>query len=105
RWLNEHVPANAVIFARHATNSLLYYTDLTFVRSDHAVAQSPGFFADIAREGRPIYALNYWWEGHGKEDAGPNSRGQERPNLPGSGKQVTVLWDDEIHIWQWSPEP
>lgn len=104
RWLVEHVPANAVIFARHATNSLLYYTDFTFVRSDHSLAQSPEFLAAIAREGRPIYALNYWWEGHGKEDAGPGSRGQGRPKLPGQWKQIAVLWDDEIHIWQWSPD-
>jgi hypothetical protein len=104
RWLTEHVPSNAVVFARHATNSLLYYTDLTFVRSDHALAQSPEFFTDLARAGRPIYALNYWWEGYGVADGGPG-RGQGRPKLPGRWQQVAVLWDDEIHIWQWSPEP
>lgn len=104
RWLTEHVPANAVVFARHATNSLLYYTDLTFVRSDHAMAQSPEFYADLARAGRPLFALNYWWEGYGAADGGPG-RGQGRPKLPGHWKQVAVLWDDEIHIWQWSPEP
>ncbi len=104
RWLAAHAPSNAVVFARHATNSLLYYTDLTFVRSDHALAQSPEFFTDIARAGRPIYALNYWWEGHGTADGGPG-RGQGRPKLPGQWKQIAVLWGDEIHIWQWSPDP
>jgi hypothetical protein len=104
RWLAAHVPPNAVVFARHATNSLLYYTDLTFVRSDHPLAQTPGFLADIARAGHPIYALNYWWEGHGAADGGPG-RGQGRPALPGNWKQIAVLWDDEIHIWQWSPAP
>jgi hypothetical protein len=103
RWLTGHVPPNAVIFARHATNSLLYYTDLTFVRSDHAVAQSPEFLAKIANAGRPIYALNYWWEGYGAADGGPG-RGQGRPKLPGRWKQIAVLWGDEIHIWQWFPE-
>jgi hypothetical protein len=106
RWLAGHVPSNAVVFARHATNSLLYYTDLTFVRSDHARAQSPGFFSDLARTGRPIYALTYWWEDHGVVDPragdtpGPD-RG--RPLLPGSWKQIAVLYDNEIHVWQWSP--
>jgi hypothetical protein len=106
RWLAAHVPPNAVIFARHATNSLLYYTDLTFVRSDHAKAKSPGFFADIASTGRPIYALNYWWEDHGvvdprAEDKPGPDRG--RPTLPGNWKRIAALCDDEIHVWQWSP--
>lgn len=104
RWLNEHVPANAVVFAKHATNSLLYYTDLTFVRSDYAPAQSPEYFAALARAGRPVYALNYWWEGHGAADGGPG-RGQGRPTLPGNWQQIAVLWDDEMHVWQWSPAP
>lgn len=103
RWLTQHVPKNSVILARHATNSLLYYTDFTFVRSDHELAKSPDFYRDLARAGRPVYALNYWWEGHGKEDTGPG-RGQGRPKLPGRWKPVIVLWDDEIHIWQWSPD-
>jgi hypothetical protein len=107
RWLAGHVPPNAVVFARHATNSLLYYTDLTFVRSDHAKAQSPGFFADIARTGRPIYALNYWWEDRGVVDPGTGDRpGPTRghPTLPGNWKRIAVLCDEEIHVWQWVPE-
>ena len=75
---------------------------VTFVRSDHAQAQSPEFLAALARAGRPVYALNYWWEGHGAEDGGPG-RGQGRPMLPGNWKQIAVLWDDEMHVWQWSP--
>jgi len=106
RWLAAHVPPNAVIFARHATNSLLYYTDLTFVRSDHAKAQSPGFIADISRTGRPVYAINYWWEDHGVVDPRAEDKpGPDRghPTLPGNWKRIAALHDDEIHVWQWSP--
>jgi hypothetical protein len=101
-WLKDHVPANAVIFAKHATNSLLYYTDLTFVRADHPRAQSPEYLAALARTSRPVYALNYGWEGHGKEATRPG-RGEGRPLLPGTWTKVVTLWGDEVHIWQWSP--
>ena len=106
RWLAAHVPPDAVIFARHATNSLLYYTDLTFVRSDHDKAQSPEFFAAIARTGRPIYAFNYWWEDHDGEPGADDHPGPDRgrPRLPGTWKRIAVLYDQEIHVWQWSPE-
>jgi hypothetical protein len=106
RWLAAHVPPDAVIFARHATNSLLYYTGLTFVRSDHDKAQSPEFFAAIARTGRPIYALNYWWEDHSGEPRADDHPGPDRgrPRLPGNWKRIAVLHGEEIHVWQWSPE-
>ncbi|HWA26840.1 MAG TPA: hypothetical protein VG734_14370 [Lacunisphaera sp.] len=103
RWVAEHVPANAVVFARHATNSLLYYTDLTFVRADHARAKSPAFLADIARTGRPIYALNYWWEDRVEDPTinDPPGPDRGRPLLPGDWKHVAALCDNEIHVWQW----
>ena len=100
QWLAQHVRPDAVIFAREANNSLFYYTDLTFVRSDHPKAQSPEFLADVARTGRPIYALNYWWEGHGHE--GEPGRGEGRPTLPGKWTQIATLEGDELHIWQWT---
>ena len=100
-WLQEHAPANAVVFAKHATNSLLYYTGLTFIRSDHPSARSPEFLASLARTGRPVYALNYWWEGHGQE-GGPG-RGQGRPDLPGTWTRVVTLRGDELHVWRWTP--
>jgi hypothetical protein len=81
----------------------LGWADLTFVRSDHPKAQTPEFFTAIAQTGRPIYALNYWWEGHGQE-GGPG-RGEGRPTLPGTWTQLVTLWGDELHVWQWTPAP
>jgi hypothetical protein len=102
-WAREHLPANAVVFARHATGSLMYYTDLTFVRSDYAPAKSPEFFARLAKTGRPIYALNYHWERPGYR--WESGLGDGYPGLPGKWEHLASLWDGQIHAWAWHPDP
>jgi len=100
-WAREHLPPNAVVFAHHAAGSLRYYTDLTVVRSDHDKAQSVRFFDDIARTGRPIYALTYHWERRGFKWG--NGLGDGYPDLPGAWEEIAVLRGGEIHAWAWHP--
>ncbi|HVS53463.1 MAG TPA: hypothetical protein VHD62_14000 [Opitutaceae bacterium] len=97
-WAREHLPANAVVFAKHATGSLFFYTDLVFVRTDHAFAQSPEFLTRIAVAGRPIYALTYHWETRGYEWG--HGRGSGRPDLPGEWKHIASIWEGELTVWQ-----
>jgi hypothetical protein len=103
RWVRDHVPANAVVFAKHATGSLWHYTDLPFIRSDHEKAQKPALHDQLERAGRPIYAMTYHWEtanyvwGHG--------RGSGYPDLPGTWDRVTILWDADVMVWKRRPSP
>ncbi|OHE89504.1 MAG: hypothetical protein A3G75_11420 [Verrucomicrobia bacterium RIFCSPLOWO2_12_FULL_64_8] len=94
RWAGEHFPANAVVFATHATPSLMYYTDLVFVRFDHEkVRRSPDFVERVARTGRPVHALLYRWEG----------RGDGRPDLPGEWDLLATIGDGEVFAWALRP--
>lgn len=100
-WLRDHAPANAIVLARHASNSVWHYTDFQLVRPDHAAVQEPDFLPQLARLGRPIYSINQHWErkdfqwGHGKGDG--------RPNLPGDWERLAVLWEGEYVVWRWHP--
>jgi len=100
-WAREHLPKNAVVFARHATGSLMYYTDLTMVRADHPKAKTLEFFQQIAATGRPIYALNYHWER--RDYHWENGQGDGRPDLPGAWEEIAVLRGGELHFWKWHP--
>jgi hypothetical protein len=100
RWAGEHLPANAVVLAKPATNPLWYYTDLTFVRSDHPkVRQSPEFLQRIVEDGRPVYALTYHWEQRDFKWDG-DRRGTGYPDLPGTWERIAALWEKEIYIWK-----
>lgn len=98
RWAKDHLPKNAVIFGKHETGSLMYYTDLPFVRTDTPLARDPATYAVLARAGRPIYAITFHWEtpgftwGHGK--------GNGFPALPGTWTQIAALDDNEVHVWK-----
>lgn len=100
-WAQAHLPANAVVFAKHATGSLTYYTPLLFVRSDLPPDQTPEFLAALARTGRPVFALLYHWEGRGYDPMG--HPGDGRPDLPGDWERVAALWDNEVYVWAWHP--
>lgn len=105
QWVQDHLPANAVVFAKPATNPLWYYTHLTFVRSDHPkVRQSPAFFREITQAGRPIYALTYHWEERDFKWDG-DRRGSGYPDLPGTWDRVAALWEKEIYVWKQTALP
>jgi hypothetical protein len=103
RWLRDHVPADAVVFAKPATNPLMYYTDFVFVRSDHpAVRDSPAWFERLAQAGRPIYALTYHWEARGL-DRVHDAHGDGHPDLPGDWERVAAVWEDDLFVWRQRP--
>ena len=62
-WLQQHLPANAVVAAMQPSGAVFYYTDYTFVRWDMI---APADFQRIARAcsaaGRPVYAVLYPFE-------------------------------------------
>ena len=101
-WLRDHIPANAVVFAKHITGSLFYYTDLTFVRLDYEPAlNSTAIYERIEAAGRPIYAMTCHWEtpgytwGHG--------RGTGYPGLPGNWERIAALGEGDFLVWRWHP--
>lgn len=100
-WLNEHAPADAIVLARHASNSVWHYTNFLLVRPDQAAVREPDFLLRLARTGRPIYSINQHWErknfewGHGKGDG--------LPDLPGDWERLAVLWEGEYIVWRWHP--
>lgn len=101
-WMREHLPSNAVVFAKPMTNSLMYYTDFSFVRSDHPLARSPAFVERLAAAGRPIHAVTFHWEERGfKWGAG---RGSGYPDLPGRWERRMVLCEGEVLVWTWRPD-
>jgi hypothetical protein len=101
-WARDHLPADAVVFARHATGSLMYYTSLTFVRTDRPEAKdSPVLFERIARAGRPVYAITYHWETRGFR--WENAPGSGYPDLPGTWDRVASLWDGDVFVWKQRP--
>jgi hypothetical protein len=100
-WVRDHVPANAVVFAKHATGSLFHYTELPFIRTDHEkVRTSTEIFDQLERAGRPIYALTYHWETAGYTWVG---RGSGYPDLPGTWDRVVALWDADVMVWKRRP--
>ncbi len=100
-WLNERAPANAIVFARHASNAVWHYTDFQLVRPDREAARTPEFWAQLARTGRPIFALNQHWEQRGFEWG--HGKGEGRPDLPGDWERLAVLWEGEYVVWRWHP--
>jgi hypothetical protein len=87
-----------VVFAKHATGSLWYDTDLQFVRSDHeAVRCSSEFFARVVATGRPVYALNDYWE---TREIDAHGRGTGRPDLPGEWERLATIWQGDVVAWQ-----
>lgn len=99
RWVQERLPANAVVFAKHATGSLMHYTNLPFIRSDHEKArESTKLYEQLERAGRPIYALNYHWETAGY--VWGKGRGSGYPDLPGTWERVALMWDDDVMVWK-----
>jgi len=102
QWARDHLPADAVVFARHATGPLTYYTDLTVLRRDHPQAQSAAFLESIVRAGRPVFAVTYHWETRGFEYRG-GDLGSGYPDLPGSWRRLAALWEDHVFVWAWEP--
>jgi hypothetical protein len=98
-WVRDHAPANTVVFAKHLTGSLFYYTNLPFVRLDHPIAQEPELYRRIAATGRPIYALTCHWETRDYHwESGRNGSGY--PDLPGAWERVAVLCEGEMMVWR-----
>ena len=87
-----------MIFGKHATGSLFFYSDFTFVRTDDETAKAPDFLARVERTGRPIYALTYHWETANYH--WENGRGNGRPDLPGEWRHITSIWEGELTVWQ-----
>jgi hypothetical protein len=104
RWVQTHLPIDAVVFAHNATGPLQFYTDRQLVRSDHvSLRGSSSFFARIVATGRLLYALNYHWEVRG---FGWQGHGDGRPDLPGEWECLGALWRDDIYLWKWrGPTP
>ncbi len=101
-WMRDHVPANAVVFAKHLTGSLYHYTDLTFVRLDYAPAHdSTALYERILRAGRPVYAATCHWETRGFEWG--HGLGSGYPDLPGDWERVAVLAEGDMLVWKWRP--
>jgi len=101
-WARDHLPGDAVVFAKHASGSLAFYTDLLVVRIDRAAVRQPGFIESIAGTGRPVFAVTYHWETPGFDpDEGKSGSGY--PDLPGQWKQRVTLWDDHAMVWAWQP--
>lgn len=100
RWVRDHLPANAVIFAKVGTNPLWYYTDLVVIRSDHPrVRQSTAFFEEAIRAGRPVHALTYHFEERGFQWQGAR-RGSGYPDLPGTWERIAAPWEEDIYVWR-----
>lgn len=98
-WARRNLPADAVVFGKHLTGSLFYYTDLTFVRSDHPAAKdSPALYDQIAATGRPVFALTCHWETRGYDWR--NGLGSGYPALPGTWDRVAVLEGGEVKVWR-----
>ena len=102
KWTRDHLPGDAVVFAKHASGSLRFYTDLLVVRIDRAAVREPGFIESIAGTGRPVYAVTYHWETPGFDPAG-GRLGSGYPDLPGRWEQHATLWDEHAMVWAWHP--
>jgi hypothetical protein len=99
-WCREHLAQDAVLFAKHLTGSLFYYTDFTFVRLDYEPAQrSTALFDRIRAAGRPIYALTCHWETR-NYDWSTGRNGSGYPDLPGRWERVAVLAESDILVWK-----
>jgi len=98
-WLRDNLPRNAVVFAKHTSNSVWYYTDLPLLRMDQPAARAPETLSGLAAANRPIYALTQHWERAGFQwGAG---KGDGRPDLPGRWERMMVMEDGELMVWRW----
>lgn len=90
-WARENLPRDAVVFTKHGSGSLAYYTDLTIVDAEKAaVAGSAVSPARVAATGRPVFALLYRWEG----------TGDGTPALSGRWERIASIWDKNIFVWR-----
>jgi hypothetical protein len=102
-WVRDHVPSDAVVFAKHLSGSLFYYSELAFVRLDHPRAQQPELFEQIAQTGRPIYALTCHWETRDYHwESGHNGSGY--PDLPGKWERIALLCEGDMMVWRRVPD-
>lgn len=97
-WVREHLPADAVVIARAATGTLMYYTELTFVRADfdREPGLPPTLVEPIVQSGRPVYAVLYGDEGRRMVGPAPDADGNRSA---GSWERVTTLWNDGVSVW------
>ena len=62
-WLQQHLPANAVVASMQTSGALLYYTKFTFIRWDMmSPAEYQRIAAACAVAGRPLYACLFPFE-------------------------------------------
>lgn len=101
QWAREHLPADSVIVAKHATGTLAYYTEFALLRMDHPKLREPGFLEQIAASRRGIYAITYHWEAFGA--LSDNRRGDGRPPVPGRWERLASMWEDSVYVWRWRP--
>jgi len=90
RWVDEHVPAGAVLLAYQTSGALAFYTRHALVRSE--VINTSDVASAVRRLGqlhRPVYAVVF------RFDSMP-----ELGQLPGRWRQVAQL--DEVAVWQWA---
>jgi hypothetical protein len=93
-WAKAHLPGDAVIVAMQVSGALLYYTDFTFVRWDHAqTSDIARIEAACAQQRRPLYALLFPYE-----EPTAFSRWQ-----PGSWVQVGQI--EQVSVWQRLTKP
>ncbi len=95
RWLNDHLPPNAVIGAMQPSGALLYYTCFTQFRWDR---QEPKAFAEMAaalqRTGRPLYAALFPFE---------IDEWHAFTEHMSYGRWTKIGSVDQLTLWQWAP--
>jgi len=63
RWLQSHLPANAVCLAKQESGALVYFTNFTFLRWDEVrPGDGPAIEAALRQAGRPLYAVLFQFE-------------------------------------------
>lgn len=63
RWLQSHLPDNAVCLTKQESGALLYFTHFTFLRWDEVrPGDVPAIEAALRRAGRPLYAVLFQFE-------------------------------------------
>lgn len=90
RWLETHVPADAILAVMQTSGAVFYYTDFTFFRWDQFdPARFPLLVGAAAAAHRPIYAPLYDFE-----------TAEAMKRMPGQWKIVGKV--PKVTIWQWT---
>jgi hypothetical protein len=91
-WVQENLPANAVVASMQTSGALFYYTDLALARWDMiSAADFERIAGACAAAGRPVYAILFRFE--------IDELGAFRKNLPGRWTQIGAV--RQVSIWRY----